>query len=472
VNILPLNRANLKERGGDVCAPIRIVHLGLGAFHRAHQAWYTAQAPDAADWGIAAFTGRSPKQAQVLNAQDGLYTLTERDSNDDHVSVITSIVEAVDGARIDRLIELLSDPDVAIVTLTITENGYRLGSDGLIDPHDPVLAQDIAALRAAWAGDLSTAAPEAALTRLLAGLEARRRAGGATIAVVPCDNLPGNGPLTARALHDLARELDADLAQWIDDSLSFVSTSVDRITPRVDDPPTAAIAAAGWSDNSPVIAEPFTDWVLSGSFPAGRPRWEEVGASFVDDIDPWENRKLWLLNGAHSLLAYTGMPAGHRTVSAAIADPLCRAVVEEFWAEAAALIPADVDTDEYRDSLVARFSNSRIDHPLEQIATDARVKTRVRLAAVAERTRAAGGTASASAAAIAAWIRWVDAGHSSEPTSEDVDRAVTRDDRVTRLVGLVSPTLATDPQFLSRVQHFVTSTQKDPHAQASAVSNP
>lgn len=471
MNASPLNRTNLAKREVTVRAPIRIVHLGLGAFHRAHQAWYTAQASDADMWGIAAFTGRSPKQAAVLNEQDGLYTLTVRDSAQDHATVITSIVEAIDGARIDRLVELLSDPNIALVTLTITENGYRLSSNGSIDFQDPVLNDDLAALHAAWPGDLSTAAPEAALTRLLLGLEARRRAGGTAIAVVPCDNLPENGPLTARALGDLARKLDPNLAQWIEDSVSFVSTSVDRITPRLDEPPTAAIAAAGWLDNSPVVTEPFSDWVLSGDFPGGRPRWEDAGARFVDDIEPWENRKLWLLNGAHSLLAYTGMLAGHHTVSAAIADPVCRAAVEEFWSEAAALIPADIDTDEYRDSLVERFSNSRIDYPLDQIATGSRVKTRVRLAAVAERTRAGGGTAAASAAALASWIRWLDAGHSTDSTSAEVDPVAASDDRIARLLSLVSPTLATDSQFLSRVERLVTPIQKDRHAQASAVRN-
>ena len=472
MNVSPLNRANLEKGEVTVRAPIRIVHLGLGAFHRAHQAWYTAQATDTDMWGIAAFTGRSPKQAALLNDQDGLYTLTERDSTEDHVTVITSIVEAIDGARIDRLVELLSDSSVAIVTLTITENGYRLGSDGSIDPQDPVLNHDLAALRAAWPGDLTTAAPEAALTRLLLGLEARRRAGGAAIAIVPCDNLPGNGPLTARALYDLARVLDPNLARWIEDAVSFVSTSVDRITPRIDEPPTAAIAAAGWLDNSPVVTEPFSDWVLSGEFPGGRPRWEDAGARFVDDVEPWENRKLWLLNGAHSLLAYTGMLAGHRTVSAAIADPACRAAVEDFWSEAAALIPADIDTAEYRDTLVARFSNSRIDYPLDQIATGSRVKTRVRLAAVAERTRADGGTAAASAAAVASWIRWLDAGHSTDSTYAEVDSLTPSDDRIAHLLSLVSPILATDSQFLSLVKRLVTPIQKDRHAQTSAISNP
>lgn len=456
-----LSNEYLEEHGGGARAPIRIVHLGLGAFHRAHQAWYTAQATDAASWGIAAFTGRSSRQADLLTAQDGLYTLTERNSAGEQVSVISSIVEAVDGARIDRLIELLSDPAVALVTLTITEGGYRLTGDGSIDRDDPVISQDLAALRDAWSGDLSAAAPESALARLLVGLEARRRAGGTAIAVVPCDNLPNNGALTERALHELALELDADLARWIDDSVSFVSTSVDRITPRLAEPLTTTFAP-GWVDHCPVVTESFADWVLEGSFPGGRPSWEDAGARFVNDIEPWENRKLWLLNGAHSLLASSGLLAGHRTVSAAIADPACRTAVEDFWSEAAALIPADIDTESYRDALIARFSNVRMDYSLEQIASDSTVKTRVRIAAVAERTRAAGGTAAGSAAAIASWIRWMDADSSTASQAADIDS--TSDNRTAYWLELLSPTLAADSEFLARVTTLVSPNQKDRHA--------
>lgn len=454
MNAVRLSRGELQKRGGGIEAPIRIVHLGLGAFHRAHQAWYTSMATDADEWGIAAFTGRSSLQADLLAPQDGLYTLTERDAGGDRVGVITSIVEALDGSRIGRLIELLRNPEVAVVTLTITESGYRLRANGTADLQDPVVARDLDALRAAWSsGDFAAAAPEAALTRLLVGMEVRRRAGNAAIAIVPCDNLPHNGKVTASALRELAAAVDPTLVPWIDQTVTFIDTSVDRITPRLDDPPTEAIAAAGWLDDAPVVTEPYSAWVLAGRFPAGRPAWESAGARFVNDIEPWENRKLWLLNGAHSLLAFRGMVAGHRTVSDAIADPACRRAVEEFWSEACALIPADVDTVDYRNDLIARFANTRIVHSLEQIAADSSLKVRVRFAAVAERTRAAGGDARASAAAIAGWIRWVDAGHSvPDAAEEDVAAAASSNDPAAGLVRLVSPKLADDSQFLARVR--------------------
>ncbi len=144
--------------------------------------------------------------------------------------------------------------------------------------------------------------------------------------------------------------------------------------------------AAGWIDASPVVTEPFSDWVLAGEFPAGRPAWETAGARFVDDLEPWENRKLWLLNGAHSILAFAGLAGGHETVADAIADPACRDLVEGFWSEAAALLPPGIEHTEYRRRLLARFGNPRIVHRLEQIAGDATTKVRYRFAAVAERT--------------------------------------------------------------------------------------
>ena len=168
-------------------------------------------------------------------------------------------------------------------------------------------------------------------------LAARRAAGAGPLAVVCCDNLSNNGTVARNAVAGFAGAWDAGLAAWIDANISFVSTSVDRITPRTTDADLAAVeAACGYRDNSPVVAEPFSNWVLSGDFPAGRPRWEDAGAVFVADIEPYENRKLWLLNGAHSLLAYAGQLRGHTTVAQALADPLCLQAVESFWDEAEA----------------------------------------------------------------------------------------------------------------------------------------
>ena len=426
--------------------------MGLGNFHRAHQAWYTAHATDAADWGIAAFTGRSPLQAELLQAQQGLYSLVVRDDQADRVEIVPSILEVHDASRLDRFVELLADSEVAVVTLTVTEAGYRLDPTGAPDLTDPATRDDISALRAAFqSGRLTDAAPAGALSRLLLGLEARRRAGAGPIAIVPCDNIPDNGAYVARGLRGLAAEVSPELAEWVASEVAFVGTSVDRITPRLDGE-VAAVLAAGWIDASPVVTEPFSDWVLAGEFPAGRPAWETAGARFVDDLEPWENRKLWLLNGAHSILAFAGLASGHETVADAIADPACRELVEDFWSEAAALLPPEIEHTEYRRRLLARFGNPRIVHRLEQIAGDATTKVRYRFAAVAERTVASGGDPTGSARATASWIDALRQGViPADGFAGDIAQSFRAPDPVRALVRLISPRLATEDRFVDLV---------------------
>ena len=188
------------------------------------------------------------------------------------------------------------------------------------------------------------------LGRLVTVLAARRHAGAGPIAIVPCDNIPDNGGFVARGVMEFARLVSPELAAWIAEHASFVSSSVDRITPHIRRTPDA-VADAGWIDSSTVITEPFADWVLAGDFPAGRPDWESAGARFVTDIEPWENRKLWLLNGAHTLLAVSGQKRGLYTVAEAITDTECRALVDAYWEEAVLALPEDTDHDRYRELL-------------------------------------------------------------------------------------------------------------------------
>ncbi|MGN6445822.1 mannitol dehydrogenase family protein [Amnibacterium sp.] len=419
--------------------PVRIVHLGLGAFHRAHQAWYTAHAGDAAAWGIAAFTGRRPDVAAVLAEQDGLYTLIERGPLGDRDEVVGSVAAAIDGADTRRFVELLGRPTTAVVTLTVTEAGYRLDPAGIPDPDDAELAGDLAALRRAvrTAAALDGLAPATVIGRLLVGLEARRRAGAGPLAVVPCDNLPGNGAVVRRGVLRAAEEVGAELAASVAASVSFVSTSVDRITPRTTEADVAALSArARWVDRSPVVTEPFSDWVLSGEFPAGRPAWEDAGARFVDDIEPWERRKLWLLNGAHTLLALAGPPAGHSTVAAAIGDPVLRSAVERFWDEAGRHLPESSDPAAYRAALLQRFANARIEHGLAQIAEDSRRKVRLRIVPVAEAERTAARSAAGCAFVLAALLDAESRDLAPVPTSQ---------------LAELSPRLAADRPFVDLV---------------------
>jgi fructuronate reductase len=357
-------------------APERLVHLGLGNFFRAHQAWYTQHAEDGAAWRYTAFTGRRPGLADALAAQDGRYTLVTRDADGDRFEVIDRITAAHSGTAHDLWLAELASPEVAAVTITVTEAAYLRGPDGGADHDDPGLTTDIEALR-----DDPDAAATTVPARLVAGLLARRRAGAGPVTIVPCDNLPDNGVVVADVVRSVAERIDPSLLDWLGSHTSYVTTMVDRITPAVtDDERTTVARETGWADQAPVVTEPFSEWVLQGDFPAGRPAWETAGATLTPDIVPFERRKLTLLNGAHSLLAYAGPSRGHATVADAIDDPVCRGWIEQWWDEAVRhlTLPAD-ELAAYRSALLTRFANPRIRHLLRQIAADGSQKLAVRI---------------------------------------------------------------------------------------------
>jgi fructuronate reductase len=260
---------------------------------------------------------------------------------------------------------------------------------------------------------------------MVLGLEQRRRRDGGGLAIVPCDNLNGNGLAVQGVLTDLARDVSPELCDWIDSTVTFVSTSVDRVTPAATPADLDAVAAlTGYRDAAPVITEPFTDWILSGRFPAGRPRWEDAGARFVDDLAPFEQRKLWHLNAAHSLLAYAGRLAGHDTVAQAACDPRLRRWVEQLWDEAGAALAGhpDLDLEQYRAQVMRRFENPRIEHRLAQIAVDGSVKLRQRALPVLRAAREHGVDGSAAVRVVAAWIGWLLRG--ADPVVDPADRAL------------------------------------------------
>lgn len=440
-------------------APVRIAHIGLGAFHRAHQAWYTDVTDPGNEWGIRAFTGRSAEAADTLAAQDGLYTLVERSADVDAVGVIDSIVDAVDGGRVDRLVNTLSAPEVAIVTLTITEAGYAVDGEHRPDLTQTDVSRDVSWLRTHLGRaslDLSDP-PRTALARLLVGLDGRRRSSGAALSVVSCDNLPENGKVTRTALLALAEIAGANETRaYLDEEITFISSSVDRITPKTTPDDVARVrSATGWIDRTPVVTEPFHDWVLSGDFRAGRPAWERAGARFVDDVEPFERRKLWLLNGAHSLLAYAGIARAHSTVAQAMGDETVRAWVDAFWAEAARhLYGAELDLDSYRAALLERFDNGRIQHLLAQIGEDGTTKLRVRIAPVLLAERDAGRDAEACVLVLGAWIALARAGRLPAdrvgPALQEA-AALPGERAVVALLDLVEPRLVADPSIVVAV---------------------
>ena len=398
----PTHRRLSRSAGdGRPAAPVRIVHLGLGNFSRAHQAWYTDHAPDAASWGIAAFTGRSPDLAEAMAPQDGLYTMVTRNSDGDRFEVVSSISAVHAASEHEAWLAYLCSPDLAIVTITVTEAGYLRAADGGLDVDNGRIREDLAALR----GD-PTVVVGTVPARLVAGLLARRGADAGPVTVVPCDNLPENGAVVSRVVAQLAALVDPSLPEWIARNVSWVTTMVDRITPEpTHDDRESVRAATGVADPATVVTEPFAEWVLSGLFPAGRPAWEQAGARIVEDVAPFEQRKLWLLNGAHSLMAYAGGIRGHETVAGAIADPLCRGWVHDWWEEASRHLRVTAEeASAYRLALLERFENPRIRHLLAQIATDGSQKIPVRIVPVLRRERAAGRSGAGAARALAAWV--------------------------------------------------------------------
>jgi fructuronate reductase len=380
---------------------VGLVHLGLGNFFRAHQAWYTDHAPDAAAWGYAAFAGHRAELAATLQAQDGLYALIERGPKSDVIEIVASLSEAHRGADHADWLASVSSERVAVLTVTVTEAGYCRGPDGRLDTERDDVAADIGHLREDLAASVTTAP-----ARLVAGLAARRAAGGGPLALVPCDNVPGNGELVQRVVEELAWLVEPALAEWIGQATAVVTTVVDRITPRAERSEIDLVESAiGRRDEAPVVTEAFSEWILAGTFPAGRPRWEDAGAVFTEDVTSYEHRKLWLLNGAHSLLAYAGAILGHRSVAEAIADSRCREWVEQWWATAAGHLdqPPDEITA-YEVALDERFANARMHDQLARIAQDGSQKLPVRVLPVLRAERTAGRLPTAATRILAAWL--------------------------------------------------------------------
>ena len=385
-----------------------IVHLGVGAFHRAHQAAYVddSLAAGETDWGIVGVSLRSPDTRDALAPQDGLYTLAIRSSGGEQLRVIGSIGSMLVAPEDpDAVLAALTDPRTRIVTLTITEKAYLRAAGGGLDTAHPDIIHDLA----------NPQAPRTAHGFLAEALARRLAAGTAPFTVLCCDNLPANGATLHRLLMEFAALRDARLAQTgnaslarhIAEAVAFPSSMVDRIVPATTDADRARIAAElGVEDAWPVMTEPFCQWVVEDNFPAGRPAWEKFGVTMVDDVRPFEDMKLRLLNGAHSAIAYLGLLSGHATVDRAFADPAIRAFVDGLWGEAISTLPEDagLDTSAYTAELSERFSNTALAHRTAQIANDGSQKLPQRIIASAIECLEAGTEFMHLTLVVAAWI--------------------------------------------------------------------
>ncbi|MGA6155133.1 mannitol dehydrogenase family protein [Stenotrophomonas sp. NPDC087984] len=402
----------------------RIVHLGIGAFHRAHQALATqaAEAAHGGGWGIAGVTQRSRAVVNALRPQDGLYSFTERRPDGPATRVVGTVTEVLHAADDGpRLGTLLASTEVTVVTLTVTEKGYRRdAATGGLALDDPLVRGDLA----------GRPAPASVAGQLAAGLRARLREGGAPVSLVSCDNMADNGAvlrrlvrefITATAWQDRDRLLD-----WITGSVAFPATVVDRIVPATTDADRLTAARAlTVADEGAVTGEPFTQWVLQDIFAADRPRWEAAGVRFVADVAPYQLAKLRLLNGAHSLIAYLGLAAGCETVADVLATGWGEQTVRAFCAEAAQSLPPTegLDLPAYIDSLVDRFANPAMHHRIQQIAMDGSQKIPERWLAPLRELRAAGRDTPLLATALAAWARRTRDHALDDPRAEELRRA-------------------------------------------------
>ncbi len=382
-----------------------IVHLGVGAFHRAHQAMYVEKCLNAGarDWAICGASLRSKDMAEALLPQDCLYTLAERGSGQENLSVIGALRDVIVAPQNpEKLLQALCSPHVRLVTLTITEKGY------CFDPATGNLKEDHADIQA----DLKNpAAPASALGFIVEALRRRRAEGVKPFTVLSCDNLPANGKVVKRLLVRLGHLRDAELGKFIESELACPSSMVDRIVPATSDEDKKDMAAKlGFEDASPVITEAFTQWVIEDDFGNGRPPLEDVGVQMVLDVAPFELMKLRLLNGAHSTLAYLGYLAGYDTVAQTVADPafvhLIRGMMDEEVMPTLPQLPG-IDLEAYKASLLTRFSNPALKHRTWQIAMDGSQKLPQRLLNTARARLAQNAPFDRIALGLAAWMRYV-----------------------------------------------------------------
>ncbi|WP_433385250.1 mannitol dehydrogenase family protein [Micromonospora sp. KLBMP9576] len=442
---LPVDSRPLLHPGS---VPAGIAHLGLGAFHRAHQAVYTEEAIARAggDWGIVGVAPRNPDVVTTLTAQDNLFSVTTTSAQGRHTRVVGALAgtrhAAGDPAAV---VALLADPAIRVVTLTVTEKAYQLDPvTGLLRP-DPQVAADLRTDRA----------PLTVPGLLLRGLLARAAAQGPPLALVSCDNLPANG----RRLRGLVEQSMAyagvpePLAGWVRERVTFPGTMVDRIVPASTARTLAdAERALGVADLAAVAAEPYRQWVIEDDFPGGRPAWERAGAVLTADAEPWERLKLRALNGVHSAAAYLGALAGRETIADALALPHLDTVLRRLVAEdvAASFTPPEgVDVVAYGEQVLTRFANPAMHHRTLQVAMDGSQKLPQRVLHTITDLRAAGRSARWAALVVAAWLRFAQ-GHADDGATLPLADPLAGQIRAALAAAPATPVGAVDAVFALR----------------------
>jgi fructuronate reductase len=434
----PVNRlssATLLQVDGDAvqlpatawaAQSVGILHLGIGAFHRAHQAVFTEDACVASgstDWGICGVSQRSANVVDQLRPQNGLYGVLERSADSARLRVVGSVRDVLFAATEPaRLSEKFVDPAVRIVSMTVTEKGYRRNRTGHLDLADPLVREDLSSgsgRTASGSGRTGFGSGRTAVGQVVRGLQTRMAANGAPVTVLSCDNLCDNGAVIRQLVMDFCAALpDAEagpLVDWIGSSVTFPSTMVDRIVPATTAPDRAdARRMLGLSDEGLVVAEPFKQWVIEDHFAAGRPAWELARVEMTADVAPYEAMKLRLLNGTHSMLAYLGALAGYETIAEAVrddelADAATRLMQEDVLPTLAG--PEGTDLAAYSREVLDRFANPALQHRTVQVAMDGSQKLPLRLLGTIQDRLRAGAVPVWACRAVAGWMVYISAGH-------------------------------------------------------------
>jgi mannitol 2-dehydrogenase len=429
---LPLNAGTLHHWSGRIPVPAYdrtlvtpgVVHVGVGGFHRAHQAMYHDRLLNeggSPDWGICGVGVLPADRAmqQVLDAQDGLYTLVTKHADGTYEPrVIGSVVRylfAPDDP--EEVIETMAAHATRIVSLTITEGGYNVDdTTGEFDARSPGVVHDLT----------PGAAPQTAFGLITEALRRRRERGRAPFTVMSCDNLQGNGELTRTVFTAFARLRDPGLGDWVERQVSFPNSMVDRITPVTTDADRAEVRERfGIDDRWPVVCEPYAQWVLEDAFTAGRPPYDRAGVQLVGQVEPYELMKLRLLNASHQAMAYFGWLAGYRLVHEAAQDPLFRAFLLGYMDREAtptlAPVPG-VDLDRYKHTLIERFSNPYIRDTIARLCAQSSDRIPKWILPVIREQLATGGEIKRSAAVVASWARYAEGTDEQGQPIEVVDR--------------------------------------------------
>ncbi|WP_282091951.1 mannitol dehydrogenase family protein [Epibacterium ulvae] len=443
----------------------RILHLGFGAFARAHPMVYLHHglAQTGGDWGVVAARLNSGIEAlSALDAARGLYHVAEADGDMTCLHQIGTVIGTCHPARDGAMAvpDLIATPDLSVILLTITEKGY-CSHDGNLDLSHPGVQADLA-------GNT----PCTAIGTLVAGLRQRRAAGHGGLTLLSCDNQPDNGALTRAAVVGFAKEQDPELADWIEAEVRFPSSMVDRIVPAMTPESYDVIEdALGHADKNAILCEPFRQWVIEDNFVGTPPPFEAGGALLVKDVQPFEDMKLRLLNGAHTTLAWLGPFLGYETVADCMSDADLPQVLRQLMlAEQASTLtlPEGIDVEHYADELLQRFTNTRLQHKLVQIAADSSQKMPQRLFAPIARNIAADRPWPISALAIAAWILGLrDLAPITDPHQTPLRKAAQQHDPVAAILalpGLLPDALRTNAAFMSNVNLAFAALARDPRA--------